>query len=320
MSVQIKLRRDTAANWVSINPVLASGEPGLETDTLKIKYGDGSSTWNSLPYPTVTFPTSIAAASLASNVAGGAANQILYQTQAGTTGFITAPTQIGFLQWTGSGYSWSTGGYAAAAQITGTTLAPNVITTSITTLGSGVTATTFTGLITANGGVTGNVTGNLTGNVTGNVTGTAGSAAKLTTATTINGVSFDGSAPITITAVATSAPANSLTGTTLASNVVSSSLTSVGTLTGLTVGTSGLTIASPNQGSSYASGNALQVAGGVGISGSAFINGNLTVTGNITDSAGNVIVQSGNISASGTITAGSLNVKTYAIAVAVALG
>lgn len=50
MSVQIKLRRDTAANWSSVNPTLAAGEPGLETDTLKVKYGNGSSAWNSLNY------------------------------------------------------------------------------------------------------------------------------------------------------------------------------------------------------------------------------------------------------------------------------
>lgn len=46
----IKVRRDTAANWTSVNPVLAAGEPGLETDTAFIKYGDGSTAWNSLAY------------------------------------------------------------------------------------------------------------------------------------------------------------------------------------------------------------------------------------------------------------------------------
>ncbi len=40
-------------------------------------------------------------------------------------------------------------------------------------------------------------TGNLTGNVTGNVSGNAGTATKLQTARTINGVSFDGSSNIT---------------------------------------------------------------------------------------------------------------------------
>jgi hypothetical protein len=45
-----RLRRDTAANWASVNPVLDIAEPALETDTLKVKYGDGSTAWNTLPY------------------------------------------------------------------------------------------------------------------------------------------------------------------------------------------------------------------------------------------------------------------------------
>lgn len=48
----IQARRDTAANWTSVNPVLASGEPGWESDTRKIKIGDGSTAWNSLSYET----------------------------------------------------------------------------------------------------------------------------------------------------------------------------------------------------------------------------------------------------------------------------
>jgi hypothetical protein len=50
MASQIKLRRDTSARWTSINPTLGSGEPGLETDTLKIKYGDGATVWTGLQY------------------------------------------------------------------------------------------------------------------------------------------------------------------------------------------------------------------------------------------------------------------------------
>jgi len=50
MTTRIKLRRDTAANWTANNPILASGEPGLETDTLKVKYGDGTTQWNDLDY------------------------------------------------------------------------------------------------------------------------------------------------------------------------------------------------------------------------------------------------------------------------------
>jgi len=46
----IKLRRDTASNWTTADSVLGSGEPGLETDTGKIKFGDGSTAWTSLAY------------------------------------------------------------------------------------------------------------------------------------------------------------------------------------------------------------------------------------------------------------------------------
>jgi cytoskeletal protein CcmA (bactofilin family) len=50
MPSRIQLRRDTAANWTSINPVLALGEPGLDTDIDLLKYGDGVTAWNDLPY------------------------------------------------------------------------------------------------------------------------------------------------------------------------------------------------------------------------------------------------------------------------------
>ena len=43
-------RHDTAANWTSINPVLAAGEMGVETDTNKFKFGDGVTAWSELPY------------------------------------------------------------------------------------------------------------------------------------------------------------------------------------------------------------------------------------------------------------------------------
>jgi hypothetical protein len=95
-----------------------------------------------------------------------------------------------------------------------------------------VTATTFNGALTGNvtGNLSGNVTGNVLGNVTGNVTGRADTTTQLHTARNINGVSFNGTADITVTA-----DANTLSGTTLKSTVVSSSLTSVGTLGNLTV-------------------------------------------------------------------------------------
>jgi hypothetical protein len=47
---QIQNLRGTAANLTSVNPVLLAGEMILETDTGRIKFGDGTSSWNSLPY------------------------------------------------------------------------------------------------------------------------------------------------------------------------------------------------------------------------------------------------------------------------------
>lgn len=46
----ITLRKDTAANWTNINPILLAGEIGIETNTNKIKIGNGNSTWTALSY------------------------------------------------------------------------------------------------------------------------------------------------------------------------------------------------------------------------------------------------------------------------------
>ena len=50
MASIIQIRRDTASNWTSANPILALGEMGAETDTSKIKIGDGTTAWASVPY------------------------------------------------------------------------------------------------------------------------------------------------------------------------------------------------------------------------------------------------------------------------------
>lgn len=47
---QIKLRRDTSANFTSKNPVLGIGEPAYETDTKKLKIGDGTTAYTQLAY------------------------------------------------------------------------------------------------------------------------------------------------------------------------------------------------------------------------------------------------------------------------------
>jgi hypothetical protein len=54
----IRLRRDTSAAWATANTVLAQAEPGLDTTLNAIKYGDGTTAWNNLPYSGVV-PTQL---------------------------------------------------------------------------------------------------------------------------------------------------------------------------------------------------------------------------------------------------------------------
>jgi hypothetical protein len=94
-----------------------------------------------------------------------------------------------------------------------------------TTIGSNYGgAGTVNGILKANG--SGVVSAAVAGTDYLTPSGNAASATILATARNINGVAFDGSANITI-----AADANTLTGTTLASNITASSLTSVGTIT-----------------------------------------------------------------------------------------
>ena len=48
MTTRIKLRRDTAANWTTNNPILALGEAGHDTTNNELRIGDGSNTWTGL--------------------------------------------------------------------------------------------------------------------------------------------------------------------------------------------------------------------------------------------------------------------------------
>jgi hypothetical protein len=107
------------------------------------------------------------------------------------------------------------------------------------------------------GVITADLVGNVTGNVTANsgtsvfntvqatqfvgsqLTGNAATATRLATAKTINGVNFDGTNNITVTAAAAT-----LTGTTLNSGVTLSSLNQVGTLNSLSVADTGVTVGS----------------------------------------------------------------------------
>jgi hypothetical protein len=96
MAVNIQLRRGTTAEWVASNPTLSEGEVGVETDTKKLKVGDGLTVWSSLPYINLT--PAIAASTYAPIAnptftgvpAAPTATSGTNTTQVATTAFVTA--------------------------------------------------------------------------------------------------------------------------------------------------------------------------------------------------------------------------------------
>ena len=198
------------------------------------------------------------------------------------------------------GASLNVSGNVLASSLTGTlTTASQTNITAVGTLGSlGV-----AGTVTA-GAFSGPLTGTTAGTHTGAVIGNASTATILQTARAINGVSFDGSAAITVTA-----DASTLTGATLNSGVTASSLTSVGTLGSLAV-TGAITAGS-------------LVAGNVSISATADAitsTGTLTLDPNPVGTGGLVVIQ-GNLQVTGTTTTvNSTTLDVTDLNITVALG
>ena len=144
---------------------------------------------------------------------------------------------------------------------------------------------------------------------TGTLSGNASSATKLATARTINGVPFDGTQNIVIGAegevVIPDIDANDLIGTTLASTVVNSSLTSVGTLASLTVtGTATLNGATTvnNTLAATSVSSTTTVAATTNITAGGSVSAGTTVAAGTNITAGNNITATNNITAGGTVT------------------
>lgn len=68
---QIQVRRGTAAQWTSANPTLASGEWGFETDTNKLKIGNGTTAWTSLSYAVTGANGTITSITAGTGLSGG---------------------------------------------------------------------------------------------------------------------------------------------------------------------------------------------------------------------------------------------------------
>jgi hypothetical protein len=134
-------------------------------------------------------PTSISV-NTATNVAGGGANQIVFNTASGTTSFITAPTVANtYLEWSGSAFQWSSNplGTVTSVDVSGGT-------TGLTTSGGPVTTSgtiTLAGTLAVANGGTGQTSyingelliGNTTGNTLTKATLTAGTGITVTNGT-----------------------------------------------------------------------------------------------------------------------------------------
>jgi hypothetical protein len=129
----IQHKRGTASQWTTANPVLEAAEFGYETDTGKVKIGDGTSTWSALPYfqagsgsigPTgPTGPTGSVGATGPTGATGsaGAASTVTGPTGATGSQGPTGPTGATGSASTVTGPTGPTGAAGAASTVTGPT-------------------------------------------------------------------------------------------------------------------------------------------------------------------------------------------------------
>jgi len=140
-----------SGNYFYASPSSGSGTPTFRA----IAVGD---------IPTLNQNTTGSAGS-ATNIIGGVANQIAYQTGVSTTGFITAPSSANtFLSWTGSGFTWTASASSGVTQIvagTNVTISP--------TGGTGVVTINASG---GGGGTPGGLNTNVQYNSAGSFAGT----------------------------------------------------------------------------------------------------------------------------------------------------
>lgn len=96
MIVQFRFRRGTAAEWVAANPILAAGEPGLDTTSGSFKIGNGVAAWNDLGSQTYS-PEALSAAltEISQKVADSLANVTAAETAAAAAAASVASVQRG---------------------------------------------------------------------------------------------------------------------------------------------------------------------------------------------------------------------------------
>lgn len=275
-SIQIEVNHGSVLGGTDSNVQLT-----VPTNLDLLQYYGAGGYWRNLA------PSSVSVGS-ATNLVGGGANQIAYQTGAGATSFIVAPTVANtYLEWSGSAFQWSANPLGTVTSVnasggtTGLTFSGGPITTSGTL--------TLTGtLAVANGGTgqTSYTNGQL---LIGNTTGNTLTKATLTAGTNISITNGAGSITInatdqytgTVTSVAAS---GGTTGLTFTGSPITTSgtLTLGGTLTVANGGTGAATLTGYVKGNGTAAFTASATIPASDISGGAALTGvndtNVTLT------------------------------------------
>jgi hypothetical protein len=162
-------------------------------------------------------------ATSATNVAGGAANRIVFNTGSGATSFVVAPTASGqVLNWNGSAFTYVAGtisGVSLGSNLNSLTAGTYLVGTAYNGSGAQTWTVDATSANTASKVVARDASGNfaagtITAALNGNATtssstsGNAATATALQTARTIGGVSFNGTANINLPGVNTAGNQN----------------------------------------------------------------------------------------------------------------
>ena len=152
----LKLRGDTAANWTAANPVLALNEPGIETDTRKLKYGDGATAWTTLAY---------------SAAGGGTVTSVSVTTANGVSGTVATATTTPALTLTLAAITPTTivaTGAVSGTNLSGTNTGDQTITLTgnVTGTGTGSFATTIAANVVTNAMLAQVATGTFQGRIT----------------------------------------------------------------------------------------------------------------------------------------------------------
>jgi hypothetical protein len=232
--VRLRLRADTAANWTSVNPILLANELGRETDTGKIKIGNGTSTWTSLAYQAwATLPVAVNA---------GGTGQTSYTNGQLLIGNTTGNTLAKATLTAGSGVAITNGTGSitvAASGIANTNIAANaaIVDTKLATISTAGkvsnSATTATSANTASAIVARDASGNFSaGTITADL---AGNASTVTTNANLTGdVTSIGNATSIAAGVIVNADVNAsaaIAGTKISPNFGSQNVVTTGTST-----------------------------------------------------------------------------------------